>query len=109
MLSADEYLRKLSDPLWYGEQDENGVDLSLIREYLKLTPSERLIKGDLARRSEVELLERGRRQRNHFPGTFVPLLLSPCKEPSIQTSSVQQPSPKLAPTFWRLSIGAGRD
>lgn len=28
----------------YGEQDENGVDLSLIRENLKLTPIERLRK-----------------------------------------------------------------
>jgi hypothetical protein len=25
----------------YGEQDENGVDLSLIRESLRLTPTER--------------------------------------------------------------------
>jgi hypothetical protein len=28
----------------YGEQDENGVDLSLLRENLKLTPRERLAK-----------------------------------------------------------------
>jgi len=28
----------------YGEQDENGVDLSLLRENLKLTPSQRLEK-----------------------------------------------------------------
>jgi len=26
----------------YGDQDENGVDLSLLRENLKLTPTERL-------------------------------------------------------------------
>jgi hypothetical protein len=26
----------------YGEQDENGIDLSLLRENLKLTPLERL-------------------------------------------------------------------
>jgi hypothetical protein len=26
----------------YGDQDENGIDLSLLRENLKLTPSERL-------------------------------------------------------------------
>jgi hypothetical protein len=43
----------------YGEQDENGVDISLLRENLKLTPAERLIKhqkaleriGDLRRAS----------------------------------------------------------
>jgi hypothetical protein len=28
----------------YGEQDENGVDISLLRENLKLTPRERLNK-----------------------------------------------------------------
>ncbi len=50
-------------PLWYGEQDANGVDLSLIRENLKLTPSERLLRGDRARRSALRLLEYGRQQR----------------------------------------------
>jgi hypothetical protein len=62
-LSADEYLKKLQDPLWYGEQDENGVDLSLIRENLKLTPEERLLRGDRAREDALRLLEYGRRQR----------------------------------------------
>ncbi|WP_395094410.1 hypothetical protein [Armatimonas sp.] len=28
----------------YGDQDENGVDFSLLRENLKLTPRERLAK-----------------------------------------------------------------
>jgi hypothetical protein len=65
MIPADEYLRRLRDPLYYGEQDENGVDLSLIRENLKLTPEERLLRGDRARRSALELLEYGRRQREH--------------------------------------------
>jgi hypothetical protein len=68
MLSADEYLRKLQDPLWYGEQDTSGVDLSLIRENLKLTPHERLLRGDRARRSALELLEHGRRQREANAG-----------------------------------------
>ena len=35
-------------PLWYGEQDANGVDLSLLRENLKLTPRERLLRADRA-------------------------------------------------------------
>ena len=51
------------DALWYGEQDANGVDLSLIRENLKLTPRERLLRGDRARESALRLLEYGRRQR----------------------------------------------
>ena len=35
-------------PRWYGEQDENGVDLSMIRELLRLTPAERLRRADRA-------------------------------------------------------------
>jgi hypothetical protein len=50
-------------PLWYGEQDENGVDLSLIRENLKLSPRERLIRAEQARRSTLRLMEYGRRKR----------------------------------------------
>jgi hypothetical protein len=53
----------LQRPCWYGDQDANGVDLSLIRENLKLTPRERLLRGDRARRSALQLLEYGRRQR----------------------------------------------
>ena len=51
-------------PLYYGEQDENGIDLSLIRENLKLTPSQRLVRGDRARQNALQLLEHGRRQRD---------------------------------------------
>ncbi len=46
MMTAEEYLKKMQDPLWYGEQDENGVDLSLIRENLKKTPTQRLRDAD---------------------------------------------------------------
>jgi hypothetical protein len=59
---------KWRSPLWYGEQDENGVDLSLIRENLKLSPRERLLQGDRARRSALRLLEYGRRQRETTAG-----------------------------------------
>jgi len=55
------YLKKLADPRYYGEQDENGVDLSLIRENLKLTPEERLERGARAMRTALELQEIGRR------------------------------------------------
>ncbi len=58
-----------SGPNDYGEQDENGVDLSLIRENLKLTPLERLRRAELARRQTLRLLEYGRRHREDSAGT----------------------------------------
>lgn len=51
----------------YGEQDENGVDLSLIRMNLRLTPTERVRRGDKARRDALRLLEYGRRSREKRP------------------------------------------
>lgn len=47
----------------YREQDENGVDFSLIRESLKLTPLERLRRAERAWRDAVRLMELGRRNR----------------------------------------------
>jgi hypothetical protein len=49
----------------YGEQDENGVDLTLIREQLKLTPRERLETMNRASRETYELYEIGRRNREN--------------------------------------------
>jgi hypothetical protein len=57
MLSEEEYLRKMQDPHWYGEQDENGVDLSIIEENLRLTPLERLRIGDRATTDALRLRE----------------------------------------------------
>ena len=48
---------------WYGEQDDNGVDLSLIRELLKLSPLERVRRGDKAKKDALRLREHGRRER----------------------------------------------
>ena len=48
---------------YYGEQDESGVDLSLIRENLRLTPTQRVRRADRARRDTLRLLEYGRRNR----------------------------------------------
>ena len=48
---------------WYGEQDSSGVDLSLIREILKLSPTERARRADQSRRDALELLEYGRQHR----------------------------------------------
>ncbi|MCH8165490.1 MAG: hypothetical protein IH889_07770 [Planctomycetes bacterium] len=47
----------------FPEQDENGVDLSLIRENLRLSPAERLRKGDQARRGALRLMQLGRQHR----------------------------------------------
>jgi hypothetical protein len=58
-MTLEEYLEKSRDPLWYGEQDENGVDLSLIRHALTLTPEQRLLRGDGGRRSALQLRQYG--------------------------------------------------
>jgi hypothetical protein len=54
---------KFFGPHYYGEQDENGIDLSLIRENLKLTPLERIRRGDQARRQMLRLMDFGHRHR----------------------------------------------
>jgi hypothetical protein len=63
-MTAEEYLAKMRDPHWYGEQDENGVDLSLIKENLALSYEERLIRGDRGRRSALELRKHVRTERD---------------------------------------------
>ena len=54
-MTVEEYRRRSADPRWYGEQDENGMDLSLIRENLRLTPTERVRKGDLGTSSAIRI------------------------------------------------------
>jgi len=60
---------KFRDPTYYGEQDENGVDLSLIRENLKLTPTQRARRGDIAARGTERLMEYARRNREESART----------------------------------------
>lgn len=60
-MTSKEYLKKLQDPLWYGEQDANGVDLSLIRENLRLSPTERLRRADQSRVAVLRLKSHVRR------------------------------------------------
>ena len=43
----------------YGEQDEAGVDLSLIRENLRATPAERVRRADRARFRRLDTLQVG--------------------------------------------------
>ena len=52
---------KQGDSDWYGEQDENGVDLSLIRRLLTLTPLERARLADKMRRDTLRLREHAQR------------------------------------------------
>jgi hypothetical protein len=51
------------DRLYYGDYSESGVDLSLLRENLKLTPLERLIRMEEHARNTKLLLEYGRKHR----------------------------------------------
>jgi hypothetical protein len=46
----------------YGEQDENGTDLSLIRWLLRLSPVERVRMADGARREVLKMREHVRRE-----------------------------------------------
>ena len=47
----------------YGEQDENGVDISLLRENLKLTLEQRWLKHQCALRTVLEVKRAGERTR----------------------------------------------
>ena len=57
---------------WYGEQDENGIDLSLIRENLKLTPLQRIRKGADGTFQAKQLMEYGRRHRESIRANSTP-------------------------------------
>lgn len=47
----------------YGEQDENGIDLSLLRGNLRLTPTERLIRLESAA-NDLKAIVRNARTRH---------------------------------------------
>ena len=47
----------------YGEQDGNGVDISLIRANLRLSPTERLRRADRQARALLKLRQHARRIR----------------------------------------------
>ena len=61
---ADDLRRGMTDAQWeiyqrattgYGDQSESGIDLSLLRENLKLTPGQRLAKLQSAHNFFVEV------------------------------------------------------
>jgi hypothetical protein len=69
MMSDDEFQIRSTCSIQtpYGEQDENGTDLSLIRENLRLTPLERLRRGDAATTEMLELRKNARRTEPKSP------------------------------------------
>ena len=54
-----ESTRSIQTP--YGEQDENGTDLSLIRANLRLSPLDRLRQGDAATTAALRIRNYARR------------------------------------------------
>ena len=61
MMDADDDQGRDHGTHYYGEQDENGIDLSLIRENLNLTPLERIRRGETLADETLVLIEYGRR------------------------------------------------
>jgi hypothetical protein len=59
----DKTMPPIQSPVGYGDQDENGVDLSLIRDLLKLTPRQRVLRMSDACRNAYRLYQYGRRNR----------------------------------------------
>jgi len=59
---------------YYGEQDENGIDLSLIRENLKLTPLERIRRAHKAATELIQLRRQGYRELKRMLGPVAAML-----------------------------------
>ena len=62
--SMDDLIRfQQENPNYWGDQDENGVDLARLRENLKLTPAERIDQHEAARWLAVQVKEAGEKRR----------------------------------------------
>jgi hypothetical protein len=61
--AAPEPDREAAKSCWALIQDDNGVDLTLIRANLRLTPAERLRRAESARLAALRLQELGRLAR----------------------------------------------
>ena len=57
----EDWIRQHCGPHQYGEQDDNGVDLSLIRSNLRLSPLDRVRKGDEATSGALRLRKHAKR------------------------------------------------
>jgi hypothetical protein len=56
-----------SKAYWASIQDENGVDLTLIRSALRLTPEQRMERADAARRQALYIRTHARRIETPAP------------------------------------------
>ena len=62
----DEIVRfQKENPDYWGEQDENGVDIARLRENLRLSPAERLRRNDQALQSLLAMEQA--RERRKYP------------------------------------------
>lgn len=61
-MTAEKWIKQHCGPHCYGEQDAKGVDLSLIRANLRLTPEQRLQQGDQATTEALWLREHAKRK-----------------------------------------------
>jgi hypothetical protein len=64
----DLWLREYRKKYPFGDQDESGVDLSQLRQNLKLSPGERLRKHDQFAMSVLELMRAGQNHRRKNSG-----------------------------------------
>lgn len=53
--------KRMFGPLWYGEQDENGIDMSIIYANLARTPTQRIRRANRAQRGLIRLRRDARR------------------------------------------------
>jgi len=64
----DLWLREYRKKYPFGEQDQNGVDLSQLKANLRMTPSERLLKHDRFAESMLELMRAAENHRRKNAG-----------------------------------------
>jgi hypothetical protein len=83
----------------YGEQDENGVDLSLLRANLKLTPAQRLAKLQRAWGTVLEIKSVFLLQHLH--------VLLPQEEQSVKTIGVYSSKEEALAAVERLKMQPG--
>lgn len=62
--AEEELIRfQTENPDYWGDQDENGVDLARLRENLKLTPAERIRRNGIALLSVLQMEQAFERTR----------------------------------------------
>ena len=119
-----DYYSLSNSPADYGEQDENGIDLSLIRRNLHLTPTERLRRADRECRALMRMREDVRRNRKSALERISEILISEsdgCRWPAssnhlhpdqkliraLRATSRAPPAPVTRPKFVELMLVFG--